>query len=349
MSAGPLAPAVRWYDALVRPTQSGFCVEAAGPKHAPEVLRLADDLLRSSVFEGRAALPGQRRAWVDRILASHLWLVLLLRDREGTSCGLAVCQYTAYDVDREQRILKCKHLYVRPQHQVGLLPLASVLLDAIYEAARRSPQVRDVFLVSFGATEHARVARLLARRGFRRIGTQHLGWGRGGGRLSQVREICGPSVGDTALRARLLELATDFLHESARGTFRGVTQAPERLVDEALLAAEHGRGCVLLAFEGERVVGFIAGRPIELPLVQGRYLQNSYFYVQPGTRGSQLSVHLFDAFADWARRHGLDGLYLGTSGEISLDRVCRLLDLRGYSHSGDVFARAVAPYPAVIG
>lgn len=129
--------------------------------------------------------------------------------------------------------------------------------------------------------------------------------------------------------------------ESARATLGAISLDLERLFASAL-GNKHASAVAYLAYMGEEIVGFIAGREGALPLSTNRYLQSTFFYVTPRFRATALALKLFDTFASKARVLGLDGAFLGTSSDISTDRVCRLLELRGYSYCGDVLAARVS-------
>jgi hypothetical protein len=165
----------RWNENLVPRTAGGLSVVAAGPQDLHCVSRLFARYLAATAFRERGPDEARLQAWLHEILSSHLWLVLLLRSPHGQAQGFALAQYGGYEVDPEQRILRCRHLHVDPSVTCSLRSAGALLIDALVEAARRSPQVVDVFLITFGAQRLDALRRLCERRGFRRIGTQHLG------------------------------------------------------------------------------------------------------------------------------------------------------------------------------
>lgn len=327
-----------WCANLVRPSNSGLWVQSATLVHEHEVVQLLLEMMLASTWRGSEVDIPAIRNWAQRVLSSQLWLVLLLRDGRGESCGIAVAEYISYDVDPDHRILRCKHLFVR--HWIGqsCLPPSHLLLQALLVAARRSPKVRDVFLVTLGAPRISETGKLFQRIGFRRIGTQHLG---GCGRLarsySALREVHSADELDSTTLSRMHKLGQRFLLESGRASL-GTTIDFPRLLAQALAPSEHTTALALLAFDEQKLVGFISGRPAAIALSRRRFLQSSFFYVEPAYRGTPVCTQLFDAFAQKAVDLGLDGAHLGTSSGIEVDRVCRFLQLRGYRHSGDVFS-----------
>lgn len=333
-----------WHHQLTRVSAAGHYVDVASANDQAEVELLLVEMLKFSVFGDQPASASELSRWAHAALSSCLWLVLILRDARGAAQGLAICEYIAYEVDITSRILKCKQFYVRPSAGDSLLPPATLLLDAILEAAVRSPQLRDVFIVSTGAKEHGRLPRVLQRRGFRRIGTQHIGRGCNPGfcasnhdELQEVESLSSLRPHDVQ---QLKTLAQAFHVESQRASLGIPVLAFERL----LACAEGGPAPGLVAYlarmRGE-IVGFIAGREGAPALSAHRYLYSSFFYVAPPFRPTALALKLFDAFASKAQQLGLAGVCLGTSSDITVDRVCRLLELRGFPHGGDVLTARV--------
>lgn len=331
-----------WNEQLARVSADGDSVVAASMRDRDEVVGLLREMLeRSSLAE--SALPESALyVWADNILSSRLWLVLMLKSACGTACGIAVCEYIAYDVDINSRVLRCKHFHVRARATGSLYAPATLLLDALMEAARRSPKLRDVFIVSTGAVEHHRLRPILQRLGYRRIGTQHIGFGRGlpGKGCGDLEEISSITSLGSEERTQLRVIAEAFLAESDRAALGLVSIDFERLLAYALADGDCAATTFVARIDGE-VVGFITGRESTLPLSSRRYLKSTFFYVKPHVRGSALPLRLFDAFGARARALGLEGALLGTSSAIATDRVCRLLALRGYQHCGDVLAARV--------
>lgn len=336
------AKSTAWCDNLARVTADGHFVVAASMHDRGDVGRLVEEMLEHSSMAHSAVSAFERSQWVEAVLSSYLWLVLILKDSTSQSCGIAICEYIAYDVDANSRVLKCKQFYVKGCTGRSLFSPSKLLLDAMMEAARRSPQLRDVFIVSTGALDLDRLRRALQRYGFRRIGTQHVGLGKlvaaGPRNIKEVHSLQDLSRGEIA---QLRSLARSFFAESARATLGAISLDLERLFASAL-GNKHASAVAYLAYMGEEIVGFIAGREGALPLSTNRYLQSTFFYVTPRFRATALALKLFDTFASKARVLGLDGAFLGTSSDISTDRVCRLLELRGYSYCGDVLAARVS-------
>lgn len=332
------APA--WSEHLARVSSEGHFVVAATRADQHDVESLLTEMLAHSAFSGHTPSAPRISSWVGAVLASPLWLILILKDAKGRSRGLAVCEYIAYEVDIDSRILKCKHFYVRHRRKGSLFAPSKLLLDALLEAACRSPKLRDVFIVSTGAQQFRRLGPCLQRHGFRKIGTQHIG--RGGGfpasaaQRGEIQAIHSPHVLDATEVGQIQTLGEAFFKESARFSLGPLSLDFDRLFTSAL--GSDGKGLAYLAHADGKIVGFIAGREGSPSLTTLRCLHSTFFYVDPDYRAGALPLKLFDAFSATACQRGLAGALLGTSGGISVDRVCRLLELRGYSHWGDVFS-----------
>ena len=346
----------RWNENLVPRTAGGLSVVAAGPQDLPCVSRLFTRYLATTAFSEYGPDAARLQDWLHEILSSHLWLVLLLRsprdDGEGQVQGFALAQYGGYEVDPEQRILRCRHLYVDPSVACSLRSASALLVDALVEAARRSPQLVDVFLITFGAQRLDALRRACERRGFRRIGTQHLGLCTQAPRLpngprppsrgvelpSGLRPIASRQEVDAALYRQLRRQAEAFFRESGRTGLGPIELDLDRLIAQALRPDPGGRPAALLALRDGQLAGFIAAAPAWLAPLEWRLLQSSFFYVDPAHRGGRVGLSLFEGLSRLAASHGFEGVYLGTSGEIQTPRTCRLLALRGYHHQGDVLA-----------
>ncbi|WP_322469032.1 McbB family protein [Hydrogenophaga sp. SNF1] len=145
-----------------------------------------------------------------------------------------------------------------------------------------------------------------------------------------------PHVLDATEVGQIQTLGEAFFKESARFSLGPLSLDFDRLFTSAL--GSDGKGLAYLAHADGKIVGFIAGREGSPSLTTLRCLHSTFFYVDPDYRAGALPLKLFDAFSATACQRGLAGALLGTSGGISVDRVCRLLELRGYSHWGDVFS-----------
>ena len=352
----------RWNENLVPRTAGGLSVVAAGPQDLACVSRLFTRYLATTAFSEHGPDAARLQDWLHEILSSHLWLVLLLRsprgdgdgdgDGRGQVQGFALAQYGGYEVDPEQRILRCRHLYVDPSVACSLRSASALLVDALVEAARRSPQLVDVFLITFGAQRLDALRRACERRGFRRIGTQHLGLCTQAPRLpngprppsravelpSGLRPIASRQEVDAALYRQLRRQAEAFFRESGRTGLGPIELDLDRLIAQALRPDPGGRPAALLALRDGQLAGFIAAAPAWLAPLEWRLLQSSFFYVDPAHRGGRVGLSLFEGLSRLAASHGFEGVYLGTSGEIQTPRTCRLLALRGYHHQGDVLA-----------
>ncbi len=334
----------RWNEHLVRPGADGSTVVAAGPQDEALVATLFAYWVDASVFVGRCVEPFALQSWVRGILSSHLYLVLVLRGPDGSGQGLAVCEYAAYEVDPSQRILKCRYLCVLPGAGTSLRSGAGLLVDALVEAARRSPQVVDVFLITFGASRLDTVRRACERRQFRRIGTQHLGLRRFVRQDSRLVALETADVLAPSLREQLRAQGEAFFLESTRCALSPRRPDLDRLIAQSLGNPRSGAAPVgFLALRDGRLAGFITAAPARIGPMPLRLLQSTFFYVDPVYRGAGVGLSLFDALSGVAARDGYEGIYLGTSGEIDTERTCRLLDLRGYQHRGDVLALRVGP------
>ena len=354
----------RWNENLVPRTAGGLSVVAAGPQDLPCVSRLFTRYLPTTAFSEHGPDAARLQAWLYEILSSHLWLVLLLRspqcDADGDGDGdgrdqvqgFALAQYGGYEVDPEQRILRCRHLYVDPSVASSLRSASALLVDALVEAARRSPQLVDVFLITFGAQRLDALRRACERRGFRRIGTQHLGLctqalclpngprppPRAAELPAGLRPIASRQEVEAGLYRQLRRQAEAFFRESARTGLGPIELDLDRLIAQALRPDPGGRPAALLALRDGQLAGFIAAAPAWLAPLEWRLLQSSFFYVDPAHRGGRVGLSLFEGLSRLAASHGFEGVYLGTSGEIQTPRTCRLLALRGYRHQGDVLA-----------
>ncbi len=342
----------RWNENLVAPTATGLSVVAAGPQDLACVSRLFTRYLVKTAFRDRSPDAARLQTWLREILASHLWLVLLLRSGPGQARGFALAQYGGYEVDPEQRILRCRHLYVDPRVAGSLRSAGALLMDALVEAARRSPQLVDVFLITFGAQRLDALRRACERRGFRRIGTQHLGLRSEASRLPNcpsppsravelpagLRPVTSLNEVEAGVYRQLRSQAEAFFRESGRTGLGPIELDLDRLIAQALRPDPGGRPAALLALRDGKLAGFIAAAPAWLAPLEWRLLQSSFFYVDPAHRGSRVGLSLFEGLSRLAAGHGFEGVYLGTSGEIQTPRTCRLLALRGYSHQGDVLA-----------
>ena len=354
----------RWNENLVPRTAGGLSVVAAGPQDLPCVSRLFTRYLPTTAFSEHGPDAARLQAWLYEILSSHLWLVLLLRspqcDADGDGDGdgrdqvqgFALAQYGGYEVDPEQRILRCRHLYVDPSVACSLRSASALLVDALVEAARRSPQLVDVFLITFGAQRLDALRRACERRGFRRIGTQHLGLctqalclpngprppPRAAELPASLRPIASRQEVEAGLYRQLRRQAEAFFRESGRTGLGPIELDLDRLIAQALRPDPGGRPAALLALRDGQLAGFIAAAPAWLAPLEWRLLQSSFFYVDPAHRGGRVGLSLFEGLSRLAASHGFEGVYLGTSGEIQTPRTCRLLALRGYRHQGDVLA-----------
>lgn len=340
----------RWHDHLVEPTFAGQSVVAAGPEDEGRIAALFTCYVDATALAGRCPDGPSLAVWIRALLSSHLWLVLLLQSPRGPAQGFAICQYAAYEVDPERRILKCRHLYVDSSETVSLRASAGVLLSAVVEAARRSPQLVDVFLITFGAHRLDALRRACERRGFRCIGTQHVGLRpQLGTRLLPpalppgVFLVQGPDALSAAHRAQLESMAQSFFLESARPTLGPFAPNLDRLIAAALRTVWHEGTACLLAMRSDRLVGFIAAAPGWLAPFDIRLLQSTFFYVDPLFRGGRVGLALFEGLSRVASSMGFEGVYLGTSGEIQTQRTRQLLSLRGYAHRADVMALRVRP------
>lgn len=330
-----------WHDNLVGRSCLGHFVRVASLEDEEEVVALTSEVVARSPFGEWKSDEAVVRKWTREIILSYLWLVLLLCDARGKVIGVAICQYIGYDMNVECRILKCKHLYVRPRTANSLRANCSLLIEAIVEAARRSPQVLDVFFVSFGGTRIDSFGKLLAKKGFTKIGTQHVGQVRGARVHDQLREVKKLEDLDEAEQARVCELAYAFFRESDRSTLGMETPNFHYFVARAFQQAE--KSCNMLAYDNGQIIGFLSAHIVAIPLTSMQFLQNSFFYIEPDFRGSSISIRMFDSLSTKAEELGLNGVYFGTSGLINVERVSRLLDLRGYRRKGDVYALRVAP------
>ncbi len=348
----------RWNENLVPRTAGGLSVVAAGPQDLHCVTRLFARYLATTAFRERGPDEARLQAWLHEILSSHLWLVLLLRSPLGQAQGFALAQYGGYEVDPQQRILRCRHLYVDPSVACSLRSAGAVLMDALVEAARRSPQLVDVFLITFGAQRLDALRHVCERRGFRRIGTQHLGlraqtphqphpprpphcpsspW-RAEDQPAGLRPVTSRHEIEASVYRQLRGQAEAFFRESGRTGLGTVELDLDRLIEQALRPDPGGRPAALLALRDGKLAGFIAAAPAWLAPLEWRLLQSSFFYVDPAHRGGRVGLSLFEGLSRLAASHGFEGVYLGTSGEIQTLRTCRLLALRGYRHQGDVLA-----------
>ena len=339
----PGQQAKRWCDNLIRPSLKGLMVGAADQSDEPIVTVLVREMIHSSAMRCHQPDLDAVQAWVREVLLSPYWLTLLLRESSGDAIGIALCQYITYEGDPSNRILKCKHFYVRKEHSEGLRSHSAMLVDAIVEAARRSPLVREVFIVTFGASDIFGVRQLLSRRGFRRIGTQHLGQPRRTAQSAQIRAVRQKGDLDDSALATLRDLGRAFYAETGRSFLGTARFDPEVMLDHSL-GQPPKSSCTLIAIHDGRPVGFLTGMLASVALTTLIALQSSLLYVHPALRGGPVARQLLNAFVTAADDLGADSVLIGTSSSVNTDRVCRFLELRGFEHVGDVLSRPVLQY-----
>jgi len=329
-----------WFDNLLPTRSDGFTVQVAtSERDVAAAISLVIELAKGSVLP-QPASQGELDSWVREICFSKYWLVLLLISPNSEAVGIAIGQYIGYDVTLDQRILRCSQLYVRQGSRQGLSSASTLLLDALFEAAKRSPLVRELFVVTIGAPSD--VSKLLSRQEFALIGTQH---------FKCIDTFSHPAARDTFEFSSaadlnthdlslMLEYGKQFYRESARA-FLAIedTEIVDRVKHELEISVP---GFVKIGVhqDGE-IAGIITGHVDRLPLSNLSILMNSFFYIHPKFRSTSAVRRLFSAFFRKASALKVDGVILGTSSQINSDRVGRLLEIMGYKKVGAVYSKRV--------
>lgn len=99
-------------------------------------------------------------------------------------------------------------------------------------------------------------------------------------------------------------------------------------------AVTRGEGGALIAEDGDRLVGLMAGYVAEEFFGYDRIATDYSLYVVPEYRGGTVGVRLIKAFEEWAWKAGATAIQPGISTEIDADRTRGIYERLGYGMFG---------------
>lgn len=97
------------------------------------------------------------------------------------------------------------------------------------------------------------------------------------------------------------------------------------------------RYCILVAEQGDRLVGFFAGYLESFVFGPETVAYDTAFFVAPEHRGTTTAKRLIEAFRTWAIAHGAREIGLGISTGIDIERVGGFYERLGWSRSGVIY------------
>ncbi len=89
-----------------------------------------------------------------------------------------------------------------------------------------------------------------------------------------------------------------------------------------------GPGALWLAYAGDRAIGCVAVRPLDV--IEPDACEVKRLYVQHAHRGARVANALMDALEAFARETGRSAVYLDSRSDF--DAAIRLYERRGYAH-----------------
>lgn len=125
----------------------------------------------------------------------------------------------------------------------------------------------------------------------------------------------------------LVELGEDMHAESPR--FSPYRYLQEKLFDLTYNLIESPDGIVLVAEDGEQMVGMMLGFTTEFFFSDAKYASDIVLYVVPEKRGSSAAVRLVNEFRMQARERGAAEFVPGTSTGVEPERTKKFYEAMG--------------------
>lgn len=135
----------------------------------------------------------------------------------------------------------------------------------------------------------------------------------------------------------LVEVATDMHAESNR--YRPFAIKISKVEDLLLQLVDHPSGCVLVARDGDEIVGMFWGLISEFFFSNVRVSQDLLLYVLPSYRNGTTAVRLIKYYEQWAIESGAGEIQLAVSADIDNARAIRLYQGLGYEGVGLVMKK----------
>ncbi|WP_158785146.1 GNAT family N-acetyltransferase [Pantoea sp. BAV 3049] len=134
----------------------------------------------------------------------------------------------------------------------------------------------------------------------------------------------------------LIELGTLMFMESRYASSPFV---PEKCAQLARELIDAPAGCVLVAEEGGKVVGWLGGGIGEQWFSHALQAFEYGVFIAPAHRGSSAAYRLVKTFTDWARDNGASVINMGITTGVHEERTGDLYARLGFTRTGLLYSR----------
>ncbi len=96
-----------------------------------------------------------------------------------------------------------------------------------------------------------------------------------------------------------------------------------------------------LAYDGDKVIGFLAGHISETLFDKQLSAFDDLFYVLPESQNNGAGKQLFHAYESWARERGATKLYITLTSDIDTENTLQKIQSQGFEHWGSVVCKDI--------
>jgi len=98
---------------------------------------------------------------------------------------------------------------------------------------------------------------------------------------------------------------------------------------------------VWIAWEGDKPVGFFAGKANTLFFSRDLVAVDTVWYVLPEKRGTRVGLRLLELFEEWAESKKVKDIRVGQTSKLEFDAFDGIMSGRGYEFVGSYYVRKV--------
>jgi len=134
---------------------------------------------------------------------------------------------------------------------------------------------------------------------------------------------------------RLRDILTLGIAMQQEGAYSVIPFDIERAAQSIIhMVINNPNGFGLLAYDGDKPVGMIAGAMAPYFFGAGELASDYVWYIEPEYRGSRAAIRLLKEFKSWATDMGASELYMGVTTGVSAERTGQLLQRLGFKPVG---------------
>lgn len=104
---------------------------------------------------------------------------------------------------------------------------------------------------------------------------------------------------------------------------------------------EGPKSAVWVAWEGDKPVGFFAGKLHDLFFSRDLVAEDTVWYVLPEKRGTRVGLRLLELFEAWSESKGVKDIRIGQTSKLEHGAFDKIMDKRGYEYVGSYYVRKV--------